>query len=131
MLQTIDTIRDLLGGLEETGSEPEGDDGTLIGKLCAMADGEAPAPAASEAPAEAKAAADEEPAAKSGGPVLDDNGFPVAAELLEEVMAAEASGVKGSSEAEIAAEMAAERSEESAGSGTPPATQASLPAETK
>ena len=131
VLQTIDTIRDLLGGLEETGSEPEGNDGTLIGKLRAMADGEAPAPAASEAPAEAKAAADEEPAAESGGPVLDDNGFPVAAELLEEVMAAEASGVKGSSEAEIAAEMAAERSEESAGSGTPPATQASLPAETK
>ncbi|MBT4720977.1 MAG: hybrid sensor histidine kinase/response regulator, partial [Rhodospirillaceae bacterium] len=40
VLQTIDTIRDLLGGLEEAGSEPEGDDSGLIGKLRAMADGD-------------------------------------------------------------------------------------------
>ena len=33
VLQTIDTIRDLLGGLEEAGSELEGDDSGLIGKL--------------------------------------------------------------------------------------------------
>jgi two-component system chemotaxis sensor kinase CheA len=120
--QTIDTIRDLLGGLEEAGSEPEGDDSALIGKLRAMADGEAPVAAEpEEAPAEA-------PATQPSGPVLNEQGFPVAAELLEEVMAAEASGVKGSSKAEMAAEMETERPEESdSGAGA----KASLPAEVK
>lgn len=110
VLQTIDTIRDLLGGLEEAGSEPEGDDSGLIGKLRVMADGEVSAAAAEPEPEEAPAV---EPAAAPSGPVLNEQGFPVAAELLEEVMAAEASGVKSSSEKEMAAEMAAERSEDS------------------
>jgi two-component system chemotaxis sensor kinase CheA len=124
VLQTIDTIRDLLGGLEEAGSELEGDDSGLIGKLRAMADGEAPTatvePEAEEAP--------EAPEAVPSGPVLNEQGFPVAAELLEEVMAAEASGAKASSEADLAAEMGTERGEES-GSGTE--ANASVPAEVK
>ncbi len=121
VLQTIDTIRDLLGGLEEAGSGPEGDDSGLIGKLRAMADGEAPAPAAEP---EAEETPAEEPVAAPSGPVLNEQGFPVAAELLEEVMAAEASGVKKSSAAEMVTEMAAERSEESGSEA-----KASLPAE--
>jgi two-component system chemotaxis sensor kinase CheA len=124
VLQTIDTIRDLLGGLEEAGSELEGDDSGLIGKLRAMADGEAPTatvePEAEEAP--------EAPEAVPSGPVLNEQGFPVAAELLEEVMAAEASGAKAPSEADLAAEMGTERGEES-GSGTE--ANASVPAEVK
>jgi two-component system chemotaxis sensor kinase CheA len=145
VLQTIDAIRDLLGGLEEAGSEPEGEDSDLIGRLRIMADGEAPAAAAAEPDAE-EAPADEPAAAPSGpimneqgfpvaaelleevmaaapsGPILNEQGFPVAAELLEEVMAAEASGAKKSSEAE----MAAERSQESGSEA-----KASLPAEVK
>ena len=123
VLQTIDTIRDLLGGLEEAGSEPEGDDSGLIGKLRAMADGDASAAAAEPEPEEAPA---DEPAAAPSGPILNEQGFPVAAELLEEVMAAEASGVKSSTEKIMAAEMAAERSQESGSDA-----KASLPAEVK
>ena len=121
VLQTIDTIRDLLGGLEEAGSELEGDDSGLIGKLRAMADGEAPT-------ATVEPEAEEAPEAVPSGPVLNEQGFPVAAELLEEVMAAEASGAKASSEADLAAEMGTERGEES-GSGTE--ANASVPAEVK
>jgi len=62
ILKCLDCIRDLLGELEESGEEPEGEDSDLIAELNAMADGEsAPAPAA-EAPAEAPA----EAAASSG-----------------------------------------------------------------
>ena len=72
-----------------------------------MADSEAPVAAAAEPePAE-------EAAAAPSGPILNEQGFPVAAELLEEVMAAEASGAKGTSKKDMGAEMAAERSEES------------------
>jgi len=129
VLKTIDAIRDSLAGLEETGSEPEGDDSELIGQLRAMADGEA-APAA-EAPAESEAA-DEAPAeaadassesaeeaaeiedasASSGGPVLDENGFPVATDLLAEVAEAESQGIKAATEAELKAEMEAEMAKE-------------------
>ena len=84
VLSSIDRIKDLLGSLEETGSEPEGSDEDLISVLNATAAGEAavgePSPAAEEAEV------------ASGGPVTSEGGFPVAAELLDEVAAAEASG---------------------------------------
>ncbi|GGH05967.1 ATPase [Glycocaulis albus] len=40
VLQSLDRIKLVLGGLEETGSEPEGDDSELIAKLEALAMGE-------------------------------------------------------------------------------------------
>ena len=111
ILRCIDTIRNLLGELEETGTEPEGDDSELIQELNDMADGKmhgaggsAPAkPAEEEAPAPAEAAA-----GTSGGPVASEQGFPVAAELLNEVMEAQAQGVKAATDEEMAAENAAE-----------------------
>ncbi|NQV55781.1 MAG: chemotaxis protein CheA, partial [Rhodospirillales bacterium] len=149
VLATIDCIRDLLGGLEETGSEPEGDDSELIGKLRVMADGEAAPTAAPSEEADAEApvqsgpvlneqgfpvaaelleevAAAEAPA--QTGPVLNEQGFPVAAELLEEVMAAESEGVKAASASELEAEMAAERAKES---GSEPTAPVAVPAEVK
>lgn len=62
ILTVIDRIRAILVAMEESGAEPAGDDGALIAELDAMASGEA-APGAS----------------------LDDDSFPVAAELLAEV----------------------------------------------
>src|SRR3970282_2072590 len=51
-------------------------------------------------------------AAPGGGPVTDARGFPVAKDLLDEVMSAQAAGKRGATDAEIAAQMAAERSKE-------------------
>jgi two-component system chemotaxis sensor kinase CheA len=108
ILNSIDRIKDLLGVLEETGSEPEGEDSDLIALLNATAEGQpAPAPQKEAAPVEEEAL-DESHA----GPVETDGGFPVAAELLEEVAAAEASGIQAASEAQLLAEMAAERAAE-------------------
>ncbi|MBT3239057.1 MAG: chemotaxis protein CheA, partial [Rhodospirillaceae bacterium] len=99
ILKCLDTIRDLLGVLEETSSEPEGSDAELIAELNAMADGggaPAPAPAAEAAPA-----GDDDPSA-------NEFGAPVAAELLAEVEAASSAGVSAASDDQMAAEAAAE-----------------------
>ena len=53
ILECLDRIRDILGILEETQSEPEGDDSELTSRLNAFADGQAPAAAEPETPAEA------------------------------------------------------------------------------
>ncbi|MBT4890732.1 MAG: response regulator [Rhodospirillales bacterium] len=83
ILRCIDTIRDLLAELEENSEEPDGNDQDLIDVLNAMAEGNAPAPAAA-APEETPA-----PAAEAdidgGGPAVNEFGAPVAAELLAEV----------------------------------------------
>tara|TARA_B100000315_G_scaffold228387_1_gene237052 strand:+ start:5390 stop:8275 length:2886 start_codon:yes stop_codon:yes gene_type:complete len=130
VLKTIDSIRDSLQGLEDTGSEPEGDDNELIALLCAMADGES-APAEESAPVE-EAAADEPEAAASSGPVLNEQGFPVAAELLDEVAEATSQGVKAPSEKELEVEMAAEMAADKEKEETsPPAAAANVPAETR
>jgi len=44
ILRCIDTIRDLLGVLEATGAEPDGDDGVLISELNALAEGQSTTP---------------------------------------------------------------------------------------
>ena len=80
VLKCLDQIRALVEELESTGNEPDGDDAELVSALRAMAEGQAPA--AAPAPATASPASD-------SGPVTSDEGFPVAAELLEEVAAAE------------------------------------------
>ena len=69
ILKAIDRIREILSAMEETGAEPAGDDRVLIAEINAMASGEtlnAPAP-------------------ETDGATIDDEGFPVAAELLAEV----------------------------------------------
>jgi len=134
ILHAIDTIKELLQILEETESEPDGDDQQLIDQLNALAEGRAvdtaaPAEVAPEpaAPAEEPAA----PAAPSSGPITDANGFPVAAELLAEVEEAVAAGVKAPSQDELEAQMQAEMEAEKAGSAdapSQPAPKAETPA---
>ena len=75
ILKCIDHIRYLLNELESRGTEPDGEDGTLIAEINAFASG---APAASKN--DVIAEPDEDT-----GPVFADEGFPVAAELLAEV----------------------------------------------
>ena len=53
ILKCLDCIRELLGELEETGEEPEGEDKELIAELNAMAEGESASAPAEEAPAAA------------------------------------------------------------------------------
>ncbi|SDH46610.1 hybrid sensor histidine kinase/response regulator [Roseospirillum parvum] len=121
ILNSIDRIKEILGHLEATETEPEGDDQDLIQQLNAAAEGNLP----DAAPAGAPPAAASEPAgaAVGSGPVLGDGGFPVAAELLAEVEQAQSQGVKGKSMAEMEAEMAAEMAAEKA------AAEAAAPAE--
>ncbi|SCA57814.1 Chemotaxis protein cheA [Candidatus Terasakiella magnetica] len=140
ILHAIDTIKELLQILEDTETEPDGDDQELIDQLNAMAEGRsieeaAPAPVA-EAPAPVAEAA---PAAPSG-PITNENGFPVAAELLAEVEQAVAEGVKAPSQNEIEAQMQAEMEAEKASEpapapapveATPPAPAAQVPAAPK
>jgi len=135
ILHAIDTIKELLQTLEETEAEPDGNDQQLIDQLNALAEGRpvdtgaAPAEPEPAAPAEEPAA----PAAPSSGPVTNENGFPVAAELLAEVEEAVAAGVKAPSQNELEAQMQAEMDAEKGGSGggdapSEPAPKAEAPA---
>jgi len=122
ILRCIDTIRDLLGELENSGQEPEGEDSDLIAELNAMAEGKtasaAPAPAA--APAAPAEGSDDAPSA-------NEFGAPVAAELLAEVAEAEAQGIQAASDEEMAAEMMAEMEAEGGGGDAPPANEFGAP----
>lgn len=71
ILRSMDTIKSLLGHLEQTEKEPEGSDEGLIGELNAMANGQA-APASSAPPPPSAAAA---PVAAPAAPVPDEFGF--------------------------------------------------------
>jgi two-component system chemotaxis sensor kinase CheA len=123
ILECLDQIKDILGVLESTEAEPEGDDADLIARLNAMADGKLyAAPVEEPAPVEAEVAVD------AGGPVTSDQGFPVAAELLEEVEAAQAAGKQAATDEEIAAEMAAEAAMEKVAAEAAPAKEAPKPA---
>ena len=125
ILHTIDRIKDILTHLEQTESEPAGEDRDLKDQLAALAKGRSAGEAAPVAPAPAPAA--EAPAAPGGagggGPALSAGGFPVAAELLAEVEEAVNQGKKAASEAELAAQMAAEADNERAAE----AAKASMP----
>jgi len=103
ILRCIDRIRQLLAGIAESGSEPELDSADLIGDLNAVAQGGAvnAAPVAPVAEPET-----------SGGPVLSDAGFPVAADLLCEVEAALSAGAQAATPEMIQAELEAERARE-------------------
>ena len=112
ILKCLDCIRELLGKLEETGAEPDGDDRDLINELNAYAEGGGK----KAAPAAAAPAA----AATAGGPTPTNQfGAPVAAELLAEVEAAQARGVKAATQAQLEAELAAERAAEAAKAAMP------------
>ena len=113
ILGCIDTIRFLLGELEETGSEPEGSDQGLIDQLNALASGEVAAPAdvpstdetavseAGESGAQEHAATEEAPA---NTPPVAEGGFPIAQELLDEVAEATGQGKQAATDVEIKAE---------------------------
>jgi len=94
ILKCIDTIRDLLGELEEGGEEPEGADTDLIAELNLMADGEAAplqkmeGPIDLSAPDEVQAESEAVAGPADGAPPANEFGAPVAQELLDEVTAA-------------------------------------------
>jgi two-component system chemotaxis sensor kinase CheA len=73
ILRCIDHIRRLLAELEAAGKEPDGNDGSLIAEINAIAE------ANPDTLPKSTGGKDEE------APVFDDAGFPVAAELLAEV----------------------------------------------
>ena len=77
IFESIDRIKLIVGGLEETGSEPEGDDSALIAQLDEVYEGKASAPAAEEAPAQDAAPEPEAPAEDAGPaqPEPDEHGF--------------------------------------------------------
>ena len=82
ILQSLDRIKEISALLEQTEQEPEGDDAELIGQLNALAeDNSKPAGPDDETP---DTAADEA-APADAAPPNQDEGFPVAAELVEEV----------------------------------------------
>jgi two-component system, chemotaxis family, sensor kinase CheA len=139
ILHAIDTIKELLQTLEETETEPEGNDQDLIDQLNAMAEGRAEgeahaAPAAPAAPVQAPVfpTTPSQNAAKSGGMQFDERGFPVAADLLAEVEEALANGVVSATEAELEREnqaaMAAENKAKAAAESAAPAPVAAPPA---
>ncbi|MBU8538316.1 hybrid sensor histidine kinase/response regulator [Falsiroseomonas tokyonensis] len=82
VLRALDRIKEIVGGLEQGGSEPAGDDAELIGELDAAAGGDgistlaeteaafnnAPAPAAVEEPLAAEAVESPSPVAKPSAP---------------------------------------------------------------
>lgn len=77
ILECLDRIRDILGVLEETEAEPEGEDSELIGRLNALADGGGAAAPAADAPAAAEPAAEPAPEPVAEEPVVEE---PVAEE---------------------------------------------------
>ncbi|MEO5372789.1 MAG: chemotaxis protein CheW [Alphaproteobacteria bacterium] len=126
ILHTIDRIKEILSYLEANETEPEGSDSDLKDKLNAFAEGNNSEVAAAPPPPPPKAAAAPPPpppppapaaaapAATDGGPVLDANGFPVAAELLAEVEAALAQGKRAATDYQLRAELEKERKAEEA-----------------
>jgi len=138
ILTCLDTIRELLGSLEETGEEPEGSDAEIIAALNAHAEGGgAAAPVATEeapsanefgAPVAAELLAEVE-AAAGNAPPANEFGAPVAAELLAEVEAATGNAPPANEfGAPVAAELLAEV-EAAAAQGVAAASPAQIKAE--
>ena len=127
VLESLDQIKAICGELEANEAEPEGDDAALIAQLNALANGEAADVATPEPAAEAPVAEDAplvNGAADDGAPVVSDEGFPVATELLDEVAAA-------GDVAEAAPEPAAEVEAPAAATETAPAEVAETSAPTE
>jgi two-component system chemotaxis sensor kinase CheA len=111
VLKCIDTIRDLLAELEANGSEPPGDDAAIIVELNALAEGRGDRQPVAARP-EAANSVPEPHTAPMGAAVDPASSFPVANELLAEVEAAVAAGLRAATDAEIALGMQAERAHE-------------------
>lgn len=122
ILQSIDRIKEILDYLEANEQEPDGNDNDLIEQLNNVAEGKHPK-AGKESPVEeektqeikeekAEETKEETKEETQGGPVLNENGFPVAAELLAEFEEAMEQGVEAPSEEDIAKEMEQERAKE-------------------
>ncbi|MFW6412683.1 MAG: Hpt domain-containing protein, partial [Oceanicaulis sp.] len=75
VLKSLDRIKEILDGLEQTGAEPEGEDSDLIGQLEAMSTGQAaaapPAPAPEPEPQSEPEAQSEPEIEAAGGPDTD------------------------------------------------------------
>jgi two-component system chemotaxis sensor kinase CheA len=99
ILQCLDRIRSLIDALAESGAEPDGDDSPLIQALRDVAEGKSASKSAGKsagksevkAPAQSakKAIEKAEPVAALVEVPIAEGGFPVAQDLLDEVMAAE------------------------------------------
>jgi two-component system, chemotaxis family, sensor kinase CheA len=100
ILKAIDAIKGLLTALEDGETEPNGDDSALIAELEALVAGDGDSSAeAAPAPPEGEGIE---------APVSEEDGFPVARELLDEVEGATAAGKKAAIDEELAAELAVE-----------------------
>ncbi len=102
ILECIDRIREILSAIEETGSEPEGDDTALIQSLDRFLEGGDAAPAAN-VPKQEETPKGAAGSPENGGVVLNEFGAPIAAELLAELEAAGVETDVGSAEPEAAA----------------------------
>ncbi len=111
ILKAIDAIKGLLTGLEEGGTEPDGDDSALIAELEALAAGDDDSSAkAALAPPEGEGIE---------ATVTEEEGFPVARELLDEVEGATAAGKKAPTDEELAADLTAGNEAKSVPAATP------------
>ncbi|CCQ74059.1 chemotaxis protein CheW [Magnetospira sp. QH-2] len=115
ILECIDTIRGMLDVLERTEEEPDGDDSDLIARLNTLAEGQAAIIKATKEKAAAKSVEPVKPEPEikpepvfepetTPEPIVEADGFPVAAELLAEITAAEAAAPPESPVGEKASE---------------------------
>ena len=111
ILRSIDTVRDILGELEQSGSEPQGDDSAFIAELRAMADGGTPPGdtrgGVANEPAAAETGEAKSPAAQ--GPATADDRFLSARRLLDDVAATLDPRTSAAGDRVIAVSIAAER----------------------
>lgn len=121
ILKSIDRIKDILLYIENNETEPEGNDADLIADLNKAAEGkslsgkdEVVKSTSSKKIKKSKKEDETKTQKVISGPILDENGFPVAAELLAEVESALASGKKAASEDDIKKALEAERKAEAA-----------------
>ena len=111
ILRCIDTVRDIVGELEQSGSEPQGDDSAFIAELRAMADGGTPPGdtrgGVANEPAAAETGEAKTPAAE--GPATADDRFLSARRLLDDVAATLDTRTTAAGDRVIAASITAER----------------------
>jgi two-component system chemotaxis sensor kinase CheA len=101
ILESLDRIKEILGGLAETEAEPEGDDGELIGRLDAFANGEkAPSVVEPEPVVEAAPEPEEETSSGGGEVTLDELEAAFQNAKGPEELAAEAEAAAAALEAE-------------------------------